>query len=168
MFLDRLELTVKQAMAQRDKDRAVFLRSFLNLVLKYDYIVLFHHVRPDGDSLGSVFGFQEIIRSNFPHKKVYVVGESSGMYSWMPMRFDNFLNYSFDFANSIAVVFDVGQSSRIQRFNRFFQNSHIRFGSVVRIDHHGISSDFHVDLTWDDPTYASTCCQIMQIADFYG
>lgn len=168
IFKKEAEGAAKLEMIQRDKERAFFLKSFLNLIVKFDHIVIFPHVSPDGDCLGGAFGFQELIRSNFPHKKAYVVGNSFGLYPWMPMEFSNFVNFGFDFGRALAVILDVGQSSRIQQFEKFFGNSKVRFGSIVKIDHHGCMSDFHIDLSWDDPTYASTCCQLVQIADFYG
>lgn len=168
MFWKSPEDSAKKALSQRDKDRATFLKSFLNLVIKYDHFVLFPHVNPDGDCLGCVFGFKEIICTNYPNKKAYVVGDNFGLYSWMHMKFDNFLNYSFDFSNAAAIIFDVGESPRIQQFEKFFKNSQVQFGAVVKIDHHGSISDFHVDLSWDDPTYVAACCQVVQVADFYG
>lgn len=168
MFWKNIDTSAKNALSQRDKDRAIFLKAFLNLVIKYDHFVLFPHVKPDGDTLGCVFGFKEIIRTNYPNKKAYVVGDNFGLYPWMHMEFDNFLNYGFDFTNAVAIIFDVGESPRIQQFEKFFKNSQIQFGAVVKIDHHGSISDFHLDLSWDDPTYVAACCQVIQIADFYG
>ncbi|GCE63299.1 bifunctional oligoribonuclease and PAP phosphatase NrnA [Candidatus Mycoplasma haematohominis] len=156
-------------MNQRDKDRNHFLKHFQNLVLQFDHIIVFHHNNPDGDCLGSSFGLQGIIHANYPNKRVYVVGSNPNqLYSWMTMKFDNLINYDFDFSNAMAIILDVGQSSRIDCFDKFFRNSRVSFGAVVKIDHHDSVSDFHVDLCWDDPTYASTCCQIVQLSEFYG
>lgn len=169
MLSGRIDEHNKRAMNQRDKDRSHFLKNFQNLVLQYDHIIIFHHNNPDGDCLGSSFGLKGIINANYPNKRVYVVGSNpNSLYSWMSMKFDNLINYDFDFANAMAIILDVGQSSRIDSFDKFFRNSRVSFGAVVKIDHHDSVSDFHVDLVWDDPTYASTCCQIVQLADFYG
>lgn len=159
----------KRAMRQRDLDRAHFLKHFQSLVLQYDHVVIFHHKGVDGDCLGAAFALKEIIKSNYPNKKAYVVGGSkSHAYDFMSMKFDNEINVDFDFGMAMAVIVDVGQSERIDAFDRFFRNDRFGFGAVVKIDHHDTVPDFHVDLSWDDPTYVSTCCQIMQLADYYG
>lgn len=47
----------------------------LELIQQFDSIVIFHHIRPDGDCLGSQFGLKELIKINFPNKKVFAVGD---------------------------------------------------------------------------------------------
>lgn len=41
---------------------------------QYDSIVIFHHIRPDGDCLGSQFGLRELLRINYPEKKFMQLG----------------------------------------------------------------------------------------------
>ena len=43
-------------------------------IKKYDSIVIFGHVNPDGDCYGSQIGLKEAIKATFPQKKVYAVG----------------------------------------------------------------------------------------------
>ena len=42
-------------------------------IKKYDSIVIFGHVNPDGDCYGSQIGLKEAIKATFPKKKVYAV-----------------------------------------------------------------------------------------------
>lgn len=169
MLVDNIDEHNSRAMKQRDRDRAHFLKNFQNLILQYDHIVLFHHIKPDGDCLGGVFGLKELIKENFPNKSVYVVGSNpENLFPWLTMKFDNQINYDFDFSKAMAVIVDVGGSGRIDSFDKFFRTSRFLFGAVVKIDHHDFPSDFHVDLVWDDPTYVAACCQIVQLSEFYG
>ncbi|MGL5308520.1 MAG: DHH family phosphoesterase, partial [Metamycoplasmataceae bacterium] len=38
------------------------LKEIESLILKYKSIVIFHHINPDGDCLGSQFGLKELIK----------------------------------------------------------------------------------------------------------
>lgn len=58
-------------------------------LIKYDSIVIFHHIRPDGDCLGSQFGLRELLRTNFPNKKIYVIGDNKNMFSFLDFKMDD-------------------------------------------------------------------------------
>ena len=46
--------------------------NILELIQKYDTIILHRHFRPDGDALGSQIGLKHILKENFPEKnRVY-------------------------------------------------------------------------------------------------
>jgi len=40
-------------------------------------VIIFPHARPDGDAIGTSFGLNELIKTTWPNKEVYVAGESS-------------------------------------------------------------------------------------------
>ena len=46
----------------------------LKQIEKYDSIVIYGHLNPDGDCYGAQVGLKEVILANYPHKKVYVTG----------------------------------------------------------------------------------------------
>ena len=50
-------------------------KEVVETIKKYNRIIIHRHSKPDGDALGSQIGLKEIIKSNFPQKKVYVVGD---------------------------------------------------------------------------------------------
>ena len=52
-------------------------------ILAHDTIILHRHSRPDGDAMGSQIGMKAILRENFPEKKVYVVVDEAGFFSFM-------------------------------------------------------------------------------------
>lgn len=51
------------------------MKYLLEKIKEYKNIVIFRHTRPDLDALGSQIGFKHIIKTNFEHKNVYVVGD---------------------------------------------------------------------------------------------
>ncbi|AEW45978.1 MgpA-like protein, DHH family phosphoesterase [Mycoplasma haemocanis str. Illinois] len=158
----------KRIVDKRNKERDCFFKDFVHLVEKYDNFFVFIHCNPDGDCLGAAFGFKAIIESNFLRKTVHVIGEDGGLFPWLEKKFDNLVNISFDFSQAMALIVDVGNRARIQKFDKYFEQAKTKFGAIVKVDHHGVFSDFSVDLNWDDPTYSSTCEQIVQIVDYYG
>ena len=50
-------------------------KSILNLIEKYDTLILHRHYRPDGDAMGSQIGLKHLLLKNYPHKKVFAVGD---------------------------------------------------------------------------------------------
>ena len=44
--------------------------AILNKIKEYDRIMLFRHVRLDGDCVGSTKGFQRILQLSFPDKEI--------------------------------------------------------------------------------------------------
>lgn len=50
-------------------------QQIVNKIEEFETIIIHRHVIPDGDAYGSSFGLSEIIKTTFPNKKVYVVGE---------------------------------------------------------------------------------------------
>lgn len=52
-------------------------KEILNILKKYDTIIISRHNKPDLDALGSQLGLKYIIKENFKDKKVYAVGDMS-------------------------------------------------------------------------------------------
>ena len=58
-------------------------KEFMAQIRAFDTIILHRHTNPDGDALGSQIGMKHILQANFPHKKIYAVGDAAGRYSFM-------------------------------------------------------------------------------------
>ena len=129
----------------------------LGKIKEYDRIILFRHIRPDGDCIGSTKGLRELIRVNFPEKEVYIA-------DWQKCEYLAFLGHDADeiadelYADALAIVLDTATRDRIsnQKFNRCRE--------IVKIDHH-IPVDNYGDLLWVEEHSSSTC---EMIARFYG
>ena len=84
-------------------------------VEKADSIVLFGHVNPDGDCLGSVYGMKRALKELFPQKKVYAVGSH-------PKYLEELLDPSDvveeeTYKKSLGFIVDVSDGSRIEDKN---------------------------------------------------
>ncbi|MBU4690269.1 bifunctional oligoribonuclease/PAP phosphatase NrnA [Mycoplasma sp. ES3157-GEN-MYC] len=128
---------------------------------QYDSIVIFHHIRPDGDCLGSQFGLRELLRENYPNKKVYAIGNSSGLFS-------NFLDLDFDeipsdeiLKKSLGVVVDANQKERI--FNREVLDKNL-FAETLRIDHHPNEDDLDKVTVWLEENRIAAAEMIAELA----
>ncbi|OAL10224.1 phosphoesterase [Candidatus Mycoplasma haematobovis] len=168
MIPDNIDEEVKRIVEKRDKERANFLKYFVQLIENHSSVFIFFHVNPDGDCLGAAFGLKELILTNFPGKKAYVVGDTGDQFDWLDMKPDLNINICTDFTDALAVIVDVGNKDRVQGYVKYFEYSKTKFNAIAKVDHHGVVSDFATEISWDDPTYAATCEQIMQIADYYG
>ena len=51
-------------------------KKILNKIKKHDDIVIFRHIMPDFDALGSQFGLYTWLKDNFPNKSIHVVGDN--------------------------------------------------------------------------------------------
>ncbi|MBN0919648.1 DHH family phosphoesterase [[Mycoplasma] gypis] len=125
-------------------------------------IFIFHHIRPDGDCLGSQFGLKELIKLNYPDKNVYAIGDTIGLFPFMNFVHDKIEDIPEEhFQNSLGVVVDANSSNRIQDVNLILEK---RFTKTLRIDHHPVNPDIDYDYTWEDNEYAASGEQIAYIA----
>lgn len=116
----------------------------IKLINDYDTIVIYRHARPDGDALGSQFGLREVLRSNFPNKKVYAVGDMTARYSFMG---DVDTDFTLGF-NYLGIVLDCSETSLIS------DESYLKARKLVKIDHHIYREKFG-DLEFVDESYES-------------
>jgi len=130
------------------------LEMILNKIKEYKTIIIHGHLRPDGDCYGSQFGLKDIIKSSFPEKEVYVVGQTSDYVSFVgtPDIIDD-----SKYEGSLVIVVDTATESRIS-------DPRYKLGrELIKIDHH-IPVDQYGDIIWVDTNFPS-CAQM--IAYFY-
>ncbi len=117
----------------------------LEIIKKYDTIIIHGHINPDFDSLGSQFGLKYSLEATFPSKKVFVVNEKSDKFIWgtpdvLPDE---------TFKNALSIVVDVANQ------NRTFDNRFNLSDFVLIIDHHKNEADFG-DYAFIDASYGAT------------
>lgn len=102
----------------------------LKAIKKYPKIVVFRHVIPDFDALGTQWGVATWIKDNFPKKQIKVVGEDHP--SFTPRLYPKMQKVSQKFFDkkTLCIVVDSANMDRIddQRFNQG--------GMLIKIDHH--------------------------------
>lgn len=101
----------------------------LKKIEEYDTIIIHRHSKPDGDAIGSQVGLKHVITSNWPGKKVLMVGDPAGRYSFIE---DSVMDEVADseYADALAIVLDTSGAHLISddRYTTAKENA--------RIDHH--------------------------------
>lgn len=122
-------------------------------IKKADTIIIHRHSRPDGDALGSQLGLKEAIKSTFPEKSVFVVGDESERLKWMG-KMDDIQDDIYN--DALVIVVDSGAEKLICD-DRYKKGKYL-----IKIDHHIPQGDYG-DLMLVDTSFES-CAGI--IADF--
>ena len=92
-------------------------------------IILHRHKNPDGDALGSQVGLWHILRDSFPEKEVFMVGDMTPRYAFIP---DHPMDELTDeqFAGALSIILDTSAPALISD-DRYRLSAH-----TARIDHH--------------------------------
>lgn len=93
----------------------------------FDTIIIFRHVRPDSDALGSQLGFKYAIQKLFPNKHVYAVGSSVDNLSFIGEMDE--INDEI-FTDALGLVLDTANAPRID------DERYKMCKSIIKIDHH--------------------------------
>ena len=123
---------------------------------KANTIIIHRHSKPDGDALGSQIGLLELIRENYPSKRVYKVGDEAGRYAFMEGSVMDLIDDSL-YKNALAIVLDTSAKHLI---------SDARYESAAdtaRLDHH-IFVEQICDGEVTDTSYESCCGLITELA----
>lgn len=107
----------------------------LELINKYQNIVIFRHTRPDLDALGSQIGLKNIIKDNFNNKNVYVVGDMNSF-----TFLGNMDEVEDDIIKeSLAIIVDVADSKLVS------DDRYLIAKERFVIDHH--KNDCNIDIS---------------------
>ncbi len=118
----------------------------IEVIKKYDTIILHRHVRPDPDALGSQCGLKELIQLSFPEKKVYAVGEEDPALDFLA-RMDVIEDTTYH--GSLVIICDTANTGRIC-------DERYKLGEkIIKIDHHP-NTDPYGEMMWIDTTASST------------
>ena len=128
----------------------------LQLIEKYDTIIIHRHQNPDGDALGSQIGLKNIIEVNYPHKKAYAVGDSSIRYSFMEGSQMDIVSDDV-YNGALAIVLDTSARSLIS------DDRYTKAEATARIDHH-IFCENIADVEVTDTSFESCCGLITAFA----
>ena len=124
-------------------------KEFMAQILAFDTIILHRHTNPDGDALGSQIGMKHILQANFPHKKIYAVGDAAGRYSFMA---DSVMDEVDDscYENALAIILDTSAPHLIS------DNRYTLAAKTMRLDHHLFCGQI-AELEVVDSSFESCC-----------
>lgn len=106
---------------------------FLQTIQAFEVICIFRHEHPDCDALGAQCGLLTWLKTYFPNKKIYALGnENSNQFDFPQMDkvSDDILQ------NALAIILDTANLERVDD-QRYALAKHI-----MKIDHHIITDDY--------------------------
>ena len=127
-----------------------------SIIEEHNSIVIFGHKDPDGDCYGSQIALREIIKLNYPEKKVYAVGSGLRRFHAYIGRMDNIDDVVID--HSLAVLVDGNDLYRME--DQRVWNAK----SFIKIDHHVENGRFTQGEFVVRENANSTCQLITQMA----
>ena len=135
------------------------MRAILEKIKEYNRIIIFRHLRPDGDAVGSTKGFQALLKLNFPEKEIYL--QNSDYCDYM-----KFLGAEDEpiadelYADALGIVIDTATVDRIS--NKKYELCR----ELIKIDHH-IDIKPYGDISWVEEERSSACEMIAKFYDTF-
>lgn len=117
-------------------------------IKEYNNIVIARHVGPDPDAIASTISLRDIIKLNFPKKKVIAIGTSVSKFKYL----GSLDKYEL-LEDALLIILDVPNFSRVDGAKKE------DFKYTIKIDHHP-ENQVVCDLELVDDT-ASSVCQII-------
>lgn len=105
-------------------------QQILEKIKQYQKIVITRHIRPDGDCIGSSMGLRSIIKSSFPEKEVYSVGDDLADYVSFFNKEDKNDESLYD--DALVIVVDTATFDRISNNSDWLKKAK----EIIKIDHH--------------------------------
>lgn len=128
----------------------------LACIKDYNTIIIHRHSRPDGDAMGSQIGMKHIILENFPDKTVYMVGDETKFFGFLPdSAMDEIDDSTYDGALAILLDFASPHLASDDRYTKA--------DKTVRIDHH-IYCETFTDVEVVDSSFESCCGMVTAFA----
>jgi len=131
-------------------------QQILSKIKEYDTILLFRHVRNDGDCVGATKGMKSLITATWPEKKVYIIdGETAQYLAFMGPEDEEVSDEVY--GRGLGIVLDTASEARIS--NKKYKLCPY----LIKIDHH-IPLEQYGNLQWVEEE-RSSCCEM--VVDFY-
>ena len=130
-------------------------KKILEKIKEYNRIIIHHHIRPDGDCIGSQMGMKHLIKATYPEKEVYAVGGDLPEYLEYIAKHEQVSDELYK--DALVIVVDTSKKDRI------YDQRYSTGDFLIKIDHHDDSEEFG-DLAYVDEK-CSACSAI--ITQFY-
>lgn len=128
----------------------------IELIEKYDTLILHRHYRPDGDAMGSQIGLKNLLLANYPQKKVYVVGDEAKFFSFMEdSQMDEIPDDYYN--DALAIILDCGAAHLIS------DDRYTKAAATARMDHHIFTGKL-CDAEVIDTSFESCCGVVTALA----
>ena len=132
------------------------MKQVLDKIKEYDRIILFRHIRPDGDAVGSTKGLREILKLTYPQKEIYLLNDDFSDYLSFLGGEDAPIDDSL-YKDALGIVVDTANMDRIS--NQKFKLCK----EIIKVDHHIPRENYgDINLVDEDRSSASE-----MVANFY-
>lgn len=128
-------------------------KQIVKKIKEYDEIVIARHIGPDPDAIASTVALRDLIKLNFPNKKVYAVGSSVARFKYFGSLDKIDEN---NLTNALLIICDVPKFDRVDSANKE------KYNYTIKIDHHPCD-EIVSDLELVDETSSSTCQLITEL-----
>lgn len=128
-------------------------KQIVKKIKEYDEIVIARHIGPDPDAIASTIALRDLIKLNFPNKKVYAVGSSVARFKYFGSLDKIDEN---NLTNALLIICDVPKFDRVDSANKD------KYNYTIKIDHHPCD-EIVSDLELVDETSSSTCQLITEL-----
>ena len=129
----------------------------LQKIKEYDRIMLFRHVRNDGDCVGATKGLKRILQLTWPEKEIYLIDVDTAKYLEFMGPEDEPVDDAL-YADALGIVLDTASEARISN------KKYTLCKELIKIDHH-IPLESYGDLIWVEEERSSAC---EMVVDFYS
>ncbi len=135
------------------------MQIIMEKIRAYRRIMLFRHIRCDGDAVGATKGLREILRLTYPEKEVYLIDEGHSDYLDFLGGEDAPVPDAL-YTDALAIVLDTGSADRISN------PKYTLCREIVKIDHH-LERDPYGDTSWVESDRSSTCEMVVKFYDTF-
>ncbi len=128
------------------------MQTILDKIREYDTIMLFRHVRNDGDCVGATKGMKRILQLTWPEKQIYLIDHDTAKYLEFLGPEDEEVEDSV-YENALGIVLDTASEERIS--NKKYKLCR----ELIKIDHH-IPLENYGHYNWVEEE-RSSCCEMV-------
>ena len=132
------------------------MERILQKIREYPRIMLFRHVRNDGDCVGATKGLKRIIQLTWPEKEVLLIDQDTAKYLEFMGPEDPEVPEEI-YREALGIVLDTASEARISN------KRYTLCRELIKIDHH-IPLEPYGDLQWVEEE-RSSCCEM--VVEFY-
>ena len=130
------------------------MQTILDKIREYDTIMLFRHVRNDGDCVGATKGLKRILQLTWPEKKVYLIDQDTAKYlEFMGPEDEEVADEVYE--SALGIVLDTASEARIS--NKKYKLCK----ELIKIDHH-IPLENYGHYNWVEEE-RSACCEMVVV-----
>lgn len=130
------------------------MEKILQKIKEYDRIMIFRHVRNDGDCVGASKGLKRILQLTWPEKEVYLIDTDTAAYLEFLGPEDEPVDEEL-YRDALGIVVDTASENRISNKN------YTLCKELIKIDHH-IPLENYGQIHWVEEE-RSSCCEMIVV-----